>query len=544
VLQGENTAMSDLTRPIYITTPLYYVNDELHIGHATTTLYADTVARFWRACGRPTLFLTGSDEHGQKIHKAATAAGTTPRGFADKIVGKFLELWESLDIKFDIFIRTTDPFHEAAVQKVFERLRDNDLLYKSQYKTLYCVDCETNYLEKDLVEGLCPIHKTKPQVLEEENYFFKLSAFTDKLKQRIAEHPQCIVPETRRNEILGKLKEGLNDTSVTRVQFDWGVPLPWEKQHVIWVWADALVNYISALGWPDGAALPTDQYSDRARGKHAAPAGVNPFDYWWPESVHFVGKDILWHHSVIWWSELLGAGIQPPKQVFAHGWWTIEGEKISKTIGNVIRPGDIAGKYSRDALRYHVLREGPQRGDSDWRQAAFVARYNADLANGLGNLVNRSLSMLAKYFDGEVPAEAAFTHGPLESRRQDLIAHVNNLTERLVEQVSAFDLDGALDAIWVLVRDANIFVNEAAPFKLAKDPARKQDLQASMHALLEVVHALAYAVKPFLPDASVRIAEQLGIDAVAPLPTALNWGRLLPGHKIGKPAPLFARIEE
>jgi methionyl-tRNA synthetase len=212
VLQGENNAMSDLTLPNYITTPQYYVNDELHIGHATTTLYADTVARFWRACGRPTLFLTGSDEHGQKIHKAATAAGTTPRGFADKIVGKFLELWESLDIKFDIFIRTTDPFHEAAVQKVFERLRDNDLLYKSQYKTLYCVDCETHPPEQDLVEGLCPIHKTKPQILEEENYFFKLSAFTEKLKQRIAEHPQCIVPETRRNEILGKLKEGLTST--------------------------------------------------------------------------------------------------------------------------------------------------------------------------------------------------------------------------------------------------------------------------------------------------------------------------------------------
>jgi methionyl-tRNA synthetase len=520
------------------------VNDELHLGHATTTIYADTVARFWRACGRPTLFLTGSDEHGQKIHQAALAAGTTPRGFADKIVGKIFELWEALDIQYNIFIRTTDPFHEAAVQRVFERLRDNGLLFKAPYRALYCVDCETNYTEKDLEDGLCPIHRTKPQVVEEENYFFRLSSFTEKLQQRIKERPDCLLPESRRNEILSRLRDGLNDTSVTRVQFDWGVPLPWDKQHVIWVWADALVNYVSALGWPDGVGFPTDEFANRSRHNSSTPGGIKPFDYWWPEAVHLVGKEISWHHSVIWWSELMGAGLNPPKQVFAHGWWTVEGEKMSKTLGNVIRPGEIAEKYGRDALRYHLLREGPQRGDSDWRQAAFVTRYNNDLANGLGNLVNRSLAMLQKYCDGEVPREVAFTHGPLESKRQDLIAHVNDLTDRLIQRVEAFDLDGALEHVWVLVRDANAFVNDTAPFKLAKDPARKQDLHASLHALLEVVHALAYAIKPFLPDASARIAAQLGIEANSLLPAALNWGRLLPGHKIGTPAPLFARIEE
>ena len=535
--------MTDLSRPIYITTPLYYVNDELHIGHATTTLYADTLARFWRACGRPTLFLTGSDEHGQKIHKAATAAGTTPRGFADKIVSKFFELWEALDVQFDIFIRTTDPFHEAAVQKVFERLRDNGLLYKSSYRALYCVDCETNYTEKDLVDEKCPVHKTSPTVIEEENYFLKLSSFTEKLRQRIADHPDCILPEARRNEILGKLNEGLNDTSVTRVQFDWGVPLPWEKQHVIWVWTDALVNYISALGWPDGRSLPTDAYGDRSRGQHGTPDGVTPFEYWWPESVHLVGKDILWHHSVIWWSELIGANVAPPKQVFAHGWWTIEGEKMSKTLGNVIRPGDVAAQYSRDALRYHVLREGPQRGDSDWRGAAFVTRYNADLANGLGNLVNRSLSMLAKYRNGAVPAETPFAEPRFETLRQGLISRVNALCERLIARVSAFDLDGALEAVFELVREANQFVNETAPFKLAKDPARGQDLDSSLHALLEVVHALTYAVKAFLPDAAGKIALQLGIDTSIPLPEALKWGQLKAGHRIGTPAPLFVRLE-
>lgn len=536
--------MTELQRPIYITTPLYYVNDELHIGHATTTIYADTLARFWRDCGRPVLFLTGSDEHGQKIHKAATAAGTTPRGFADKIVGKFAELWEKLDVQHDIFIRTTDPFHEATVQKVFERLKESGLLYKSAYKALYCVDCETNYTEKDLVDGKCPVHKTAPQNVEEENYFFKLSEFTDKIKQHIEANPDCIVPEPRRNEILGKLREGLNDTSFTRVQFDWGVQLPWDEKHVIWVWADALVNYISALGWPDNDRFPTDEFEGRARHKHATPDGVKPFEYWWPEAVHIVGKDILWHHSVIWWSELLGAGLTPPKQVFAHGWWQVEGEKMGKSLGNVIRPGDIADKYGRDSLRYHVLREGPARGDADWRHASFVTRYNADLANGLGNLVNRSLNMLNKYFDGQVPGEAAFTEAKLEGLRQDLIAHVNDLSDRLLVSVRAFDLDGALEQIWVLVREANQFVNESAPFKLAKDETRKQDLQASMHALLEVVHALAYAIKPFLPDAADGIASQLNIDLGEHLPAALSWGRLLAGHQIGTPAPLFQRLDE
>ena len=536
--------MTDFAKPIYITTPLYYVNDELHIGHATTTIYADTLARFWRACGRPTLFLTGSDEHGQKIHKAATAAGTTPRGFADKIVGKFNELWQTLDVTHDIFIRTTDPFHESAVQQVFERLKENDLLYKSTYKALYCVDCETNYTEKDLIDGKCPVHKTVPQNIEEDNYFFKLSEYTDKLKQHIEANPDCIVPEARKNEILGKLREGLNDTSVTRVQFDWGVQLPWEPKHVIWVWADALVNYISALGWPDNDKLPTDEFEGRNRHAHATPEGQKPFDYWWPEAVHIVGKDILWHHSVIWWSELLGAGLTPPKQVFAHGWWQVEGDKMSKTLGNVIKPGEIAEKYGRDAVRYHILREGPARGDADWRHASFVTRYNADLANGLGNLVNRSLNMLNKYYSGKVPAETTFTVAALEDLRQGLIKQVNSLSERVLASIQAFDLDGALEQVWSLVREANQFVNESAPFKLAKDESRKQDLAASMHALCEVVHALAFAIKPFLPEAADKIASQLGIDLEAKLQDALSWGRLSADHQIGTPEPLFARLDE
>ncbi len=531
----------DLKQPIYITTPLYYVNDELHIGHATTTIYADALARFWRAAGRPVLFLTGSDEHGQKIFEAARAAGTDPRTFADRIVGKFFELWQGLDITYDIFIRTTDKFHEDAVQSLFKRLKDKGLVFKDIYRALYCVACETNYTAKDLVDGKCPVHKTEPQKLEEENYFFKLSAFTRPLLDYIAAHPDCIVPDGRRNEVVGKLKEGLVDASVSRTKFDWGVRMPGDEAHVLWVWFDALINYISGLGWPQAAELPTASIAGRAR--HAAPAAQGrPFDYWWPQAVHLVGKDILWHHSVVWWSMLMGADVSPPRQVLAHGWWQVEGDKMSKTLGNVIKPLEVAAKYSRDALRYFVLREGPLRGDADWRQVNFVNRYNADLANGLGNLVNRSLNMLIKYFNGEAPAETAFADPRLETARQELVALVNGLRGKLLERMTALEVDNALEEIWKLVRRANLFVDESKPFILAKDPARKQDLAAAMYALTDVTRVLGAAAAPFLPDTALRIADQLarrpGLFA-----DELAWGRLAAGHKVGVPAALFARIE-
>lgn len=531
--------MDILKRPIYITTPLYYVNDELHLGHATTTIYADAVARFWRECGRPVLFLTGSDEHGQKIHKAATTAGTDPKTFADGIVEKFFELWEQLDVQYDVFIRTTDDFHENTVQSLFTKLKENDLVYKGKYKAIYCVDCETNYTEKDLVDGKCPIHKTVPENVEEENYFFKLSSYTEKLQKHIEANPDCIVPEGRRNEILGKLKEGLIDSSVTRTTFDWGIKLPWDTDHVLWVWSDALVNYISGLGWPEGTTLPTDAIAGRSRHEHADKA----FDYWWPEAVHFVGKDILWHHTVVWWSLLQGAGVQPPKQVFAHGWWQVEGEKMSKTLGNVVKPGQVADEFGRDALRYHILREGPAKSDSDWRKLAFRERFNADLANGLGNLLNRSLKMLSKYFDGKVPAETAFADAGFEELRQKLIAQVNELGDGLVDRVSAYDLDGALECVISLVREANAFVNETAPFKLAKDESRTQDLQASMHTLIEIARVLGHAIRPFLPDASVRVAAQVNFDLDQPLLEALKWGQLQADHQIGEAEALFQRLE-
>ncbi|KAA0213803.1 methionine--tRNA ligase [bacterium] len=558
--------------PIYITTPLYYVNDELHIGHATTTIYADALARFWRACGRPVLFLTGSDEHGQKIYKAAQEKGTDPKSFADNIVSKFYELWERLDITYDVFIRTTDSFHERAVQELFRRARDLGFVYKGVFKSLYCVGCETYKTEKDLLNGRCPDHPNlKLEQLEEENWFFKLSAFTDKLTQLLNDGSGRVLPPSRANEILGKLREGLSDVSISRTKFDWGVRMPGDEAHVIWVWFDALINYISALGWPDAPGLPTRDLEGRSRHDAPTPAGFAPFPHWWPHSVHLVGKEILWHHSVVWWSMLMGAGLEPPCRVFAHAWWTVEGQKMSKTIGNVIRPLDYVEKYGRDALRYYVLKAGPSKEDADWRQADFIARYNADLANGLGNLVNRALNMLHKYFEGRVPAETSFADASLEGARQGLITLAQGLEKKLLERMSAFDMGDALEAIWEIVRKANQFVDESKPFKLAKDPARAKDLAAAMYAVCEICRLLGAAVEPFLPDTGARIREQLalkersllegvGLTAMisklegqprqskqaapqALLHESLRWGQLRGGHVIGTPAPLFARIE-
>ena len=557
--------------PIYITTPLYYVNDELHIGHATTTIYADTLARFWRAAGRPVLFLTGSDEHGQNIFDIAKKNGTDPKSFADKIVGKFFELWDALDITYDVFIRTTDEFHEHSVQELFKRLKQREFVYKDTYRGLYCVKCETYKTDKDLVNGLCPQHQIPPVKVEEDNYFFKLSAFTEKLQQMIGDGTGRIQPPSRANEILGKLREGLNDVSISRTKFDWGVRMPGDESHVIWVWFDALINYISALGWPDSEGLPTRAIEGRARHDAPTPVGFAPFPHWWPHSIHLVGKEILWHHSVVWWSMLMGAGVEPPKGVFAHAWWTVEGQKMSKTIGNVIKPLEYAQKYSRDALRYYVLRAGPTKEDADWRQADFITKYNSDLANGLGNLVNRALNMLHKYFEGRVPAECSFDEASLEGSRQGLITLVNGLEKKLLDRVAAYDLSDALEAVWEIVRKANQFVDESKPFKLAKDPTRAKDLAASMYAVCEVCRVLGAAIDPFLPDTARRIREQLGLRegsllegvgltqmiarlegqpqrskqpaAQVLLRESLRWGLLKPNHQVGKPEPLFVRIE-
>lgn len=562
--QEQPIAMSE--KIFYVTTPLYYVNDELHIGHATTTLYADTLARFKRLDGYDVRFLTGSDEHGQKIFKAAAKQDTTPKALADRIVGKFIELWDVMGVEYDQFIRTTDPYHETTVKALFGQIKNNDLIYKGTYRALYCTDCEQAYSPSMLVDGKCPIHKTEPVHLDEENYFFALSKFTNLLRLRLddeklgqAERDEAmafgkslgievipnaasITPESRRNEVLGKLREGLEDTSISRTAFDWGVGMPGDEKHVIWVWFDALINYVSALMKPAVEALPEGAEPDLAELRKN-----EDFQRYWPEVRHLIGKDILWHHSVVWWSMLLGASIEPPCSVFAHGWWTVEGDKMSKTLGNVIRPGDVVEKYGRDQLRYFVLLEGPAKGDADWRHERFIGALNGELAGGLGNLLSRTLGMSGKYHGGVVPKPNADQTGVAAEGASDLQKLADELPAKLRARIDAFEFTAALGEIFALVDRANKYIDDTKPFKLAKDESDSAaaELEHVMHALFQTLRVLSGALIPFLPEAAPRMREQLGLgDAPADLDAACAWSADYVGTQTEKGEGLFPRIEE
>lgn len=543
-----------MTRPtIYITTPLYYVNDELHIGHATTTLFADTLARFKRLDGYDVTLLTGSDEHGQKIFDAAKKVGKTPKELADGIVGKFKEVWQVLGISEHEFIRTTEPWHELTVKSLFARLKERGMVYKGVYKALYCKECETAYTASQLLDGKCPVHKTEPAHVDEENYFFKLSACHELLRTRLAdetlpEHERLsditpdatsILPPQRRNEILGKVREGLEDVSISRTTFDWGVSMPGDPDHVIWVWFDALIGYMSSQIKPDPAQW-TDSLPDLSE-----LAQTEPFKRNWPVVIHLVGKDILWHHSVVWWSMLYQAGLQLPRKVFAHGWWSVEGDKMSKTLGNVIRPGDVVAKYGRDAIRWFVLREGPGRADADWRHERFISVQNTELANELGNLLSRTLGMLGKYRSGVVPAPVV--EMAAATRLQGLC---HGLPERLRTCVDAMDFARATDALLEVIRACNLFIDESAPFKLAKDSEKAGELDTVMHALLQTLRVLSVALEPFLPEAAERMKVQLNVpanefaSATSPLEAACVWQESYVGRQTTKGEGLFPRRDE
>jgi len=590
--------------PFYITTPLYYVNDELHVGHATTTFYADTLARFRRLDGYEVTFLTGSDEHGQKIWKAAKAWNMTPKAFADSIVDKFRQLWVDLGIEYDQFIRTTEPFHEKVVQSLFQRLKDRGLVYKGTYRALYCTDCEQAYSPSTLVDGKCPIHKTVPVNLDEDNYFFALSKFALFLRARLGDESLtaderttaatlakalglplppadllAIQPVGRRSEILGKLREGLEDVSISRTAFDWGVSMPGDSAHVIWVWFDALINYVSMQ--------LKDEVESRKSGElpeFGSLLASKQFNRLWKAQDdghgkrhnavhHLIGKDILWHHSVVWWSMLHGAGIDMPHRVFAHGWWTVESDKMSKTLGNVIRPADfvrdIANRITsaplrpgqeafpaaqaigvaRDALRFYVLRHGPAKGDADFRRDHFFATYNNELAGELGNLLSRVLGMLAKYFNATVPAAGAPVEGTEKLREVAASLH-----DRLHQAYDAFDFSDALEATWLLVRAANKYIDDTQPFKLAKDPARAGELATVMHALCQTLAVLGRVLMPVLPESAPHLLWQLGL---VPTPEAaksssllnqglkpcVEWLDTLPGTVTQKGVGMFPRLD-
>ncbi|MCG3176250.1 MAG: Methionine--tRNA ligase [Candidatus Omnitrophica bacterium] len=519
----------------YLTTPLYYVNSRPHIGHSYTNIACDALARHWRQrLGRDKVFfLTGTDEHGQKIARAAQAAGQEPQAFTDAISGTFRQLWTALNVDYDVFIRTTEERHKQAVRKVWTDLDAKGDIYSSSYQGYYCTPCET-FLTEETVrqmtsegrEVTCPDCKRAAERIEETNYFFRMSKYQDWLVRALENgadeqgRPMVVLPETRRNEVLGFLKANkLEDLCVSRpkARLSWGIETPLSSEHVTYVWFDALVNYVSACGYgSDPVAL----------------------ERWWPADVHVIGKDILRHHAIYWTILLKALGLAPPRLIFAHGWWVVGGEKMSKSKGNVVDPVEIAAQYGVDAYRYFLLRETPFGQDGVFSQEALTLRFNTDLANDLGNLLNRSLTMCEKYFGGEVPA---FEVSAKAAELKDLVDGLSGRVERAMERLAFHE---ALQAIWEPIGRANKYIEESAPWTLAKE-GRTAELKTVIGALHEVLSATAKMLYPFMPATAEAVASQLGIERLEVVPYPVRWGSFAAGgRRIAKGAPLFPRIED
>ncbi len=504
----------------YLTTPIYYVNDVPHIGHAYTTLACDVLARYKRSRGYDVFFLTGTDEHGQKVEKAAHAKGETPLDLADRVVKRFQALWEKLDISNTDFIRTSQERHKLTVQHLFRTIEERGDIYLGEYEDWYCTPCETFWTETQLMDGNCPDCGRPTDKLKEESYFFRMSKYQQQLLDHIEANPDFIQPKSRRNEVLSFVREGLRDLSISRTSFSWGIPVPGNEKHVLYVWFDALTNYISALGYPGDED-----------GRYAT---------YWPCDAHVMGKDILRFHAVYWPTFLLAAGVPLPRKVFAHGWWTVEGQKMSKSLANVVEPNMLIDKYGVDPIRYFLLREVPFGLDGDFSHSALVHRINSDLANDLGNLVSRSTAMLNKYFDGTLPAA-----GPAEEIDTALIEKYAAVLAEVDQQMDNLAFNRALQTIWTLISAANKYIDETAPWGLAKDPDQKERLGTVMYNLLETVRLIGLMVTPFMPETGARIAEILGQDNTNTLLDGQDvWGSLQAGQTIEKAAPLFPRIEK
>jgi len=504
----------------YVTTPIYYVNDAPHIGHAYTTLACDVLARFKRLDGYDVKFLTGTDEHGQKVEKSALAAGIEPQQFTDNVSQNFRDLADFMNYTHDDFIRTTEPRHKAACQAIWKRLFDAGDIYLGSYAGWYAVRDEAFYGEGELTKGpdgkrIAP-SGAEVEWIEEPSYFFRLSAWEDRLLKFYDDNPDFILPRTRRNEVVSFVKGGLQDLSVSRTAFKWGVPVPDDDAHIVYVWLDALTNYITAVGFPETEA------DDYAR--------------YWPADLHMVGKDILRFHAVYWPAFLMAAGLEPPKRVFAHGWWTNEGQKISKSLGNVIDPIELVNKYGLDQVRYFLLREVPFGNDGDFSHQAMVNRMNGELANDYGNLAQRVLAMIAKNCDGQVPAP-----GPFTADDDNLLAQATALEGALRERMDAQAFHEALEAIWTVVRAANAYVDAQAPWKLRKeDPPR---MATVLYVLADTIRQLAILTQPFMPDASAKLLDQLGIGEEERAIASLSL-RLTPGSALLAPQGVFPRFQE
>lgn len=510
--------MTEKKGTFYITTPIYYPSANLHIGHTYCTVMADAMARFKRATGYDVRFQTGTDEHGQKIQTIAIEKGVTPQEYVDEVVAGIKDLWATMEISYDDFIRTTEPRHKERVQKIFMEMYEKGDIYKGVYEGLYCTPCESFWTESQLDEnGCCPDCGRPVQYAKEEAYFFKLSKYQDKLLDLFKNNPEFLQPESRRNEMIAFVEQGLDDLCISRSSFDWGIQVPIDEKHVIYVWLDALANYITTLGYPDNR---------------------EEYDKYWPADYHLVGKEIVRFHTVIWPAMLMSLGLPLPKHVLGHGWLLIDGGKMSKSKGNVVDPVKLIERYGVDALKYFLLREYTFGQDGNFTSEVMLKRLNYDLANDLGNLVSRTVSMIEKYCGGKVPAQ-----GVEEEVDKELKEMATGAAAKVEEEMDKFRFNYALEEIWVLVRRANKYIDETTPWVLAKDEANKTRLDVVMHNLAEALRIVSVLIHPFMHETATKIRNQIGLEGIEAKWDDASVFDMMNGETVCKGDPIFPRMD-